>query len=310
MRRDQVRLSAPSLVTFAMRPHPLDPHPEVRLEPLSPRVTVAYGPLTGERWQANATIVVGDHATAVVDAMMTPAQTAPVRAEAERLAAGRPVRWVLLTHADPDHVLGRSTFGDAAVVGSERSAAVLRDHDVRESYAAMAARLGGDPERFAMPAVDVAFRDVLTVDLGGVTLEATSVAPGHSASDTLWWCPEERVAWSGDQVFHGVFPLVRTHLDGWIAGLERMAAYRPAVIVPGHGPVATSAVLDDQRRLLEALVAEVGGLLRAGATVEEAVARVTLADYRGLPMASERLPLAVRGVAVALGLGAEVDASG
>ena len=293
-----------------MRPHPLDPHPEVRLEPLSPRVTVAYGPLTGERWQANATIVLGDRATAVVDAMMTPAQTAPVRAEAERLAAGRPVRWVLLTHADPDHVLGRSTFEGAAVVGSERSAAVLRDADVRESYAGIAARLGGDPDHFAMPAVDVAFREVLTVDLGGVTLEATSVAPGHSASDTLWWCPEERVAWSGDQLFHGAFPLVRTHLDGWFAGLERLAAYRPAVIVPGHGPVATPAVLDDQRRLLEALADEVGGLLRAGATVEEAVARVELADYRGLPMAGERLAPAVRGVAVALGLVAEADASG
>lgn len=284
-----------------MHPHALDPHPEVRLVPLSPRVTVAYGPVNGERWQANASIVVGDRATAVIDAMMTPQQTAPVRLEAERLGEGRPVRWVVLTHADPDHVLGRVTFDQAAVVGSARSAAVLGDPAVRVAYAATAARLGGDPATFAMPEVDVAFDERATVDLGGVTLEGASVGPGHSASDTLWWCPEERIAWSGDQVFHGAFPLVRTNLANWFAGLDRLASWDPRVVVPGHGPVAGPGVLDEQRRLLEALAAEVGDLLRAGASLDETVARVRMDAYRELPLAGERLPLAARGAAIALG---------
>ncbi len=189
-----------------MQPHPLDPHPEVRLVPVSPRVTAAYGPVTGGRWQANATIVVGD----------------------------------------------RATLGDPAV---------------RDAYAGMAARLGGDPAAFAMPEVDVAFDPLATIDLGGVTLEGVSVGPGHSDSDTLWWCPEERIAWSGDQVFHGAFPLVRTNLDHWFTGLDRLAAWGPFVVVPGHGPLAGPEVLDDQRRLLEVLVSEVGDLLRCGATV-------------------------------------------
>lgn len=55
-------------------------------------------------------------------------------------------------------------------------------------------------------------------------------------------------------------------------------------------------MLEDQRRLLEALATEVGDLLRAGASVDEAVARVRMDAYRGLPVA-------VRGAAVALGYG-------
>lgn len=290
-----------------MQPHPLDPHPEVRLVSVSPRVTVAYGPLTGERWQANATIVVGERATAVIDGMMTPQQTAPVRAEAERLAGGRAVRWLVLTHADPDHVLGRVTFDQAAVVGSTRAAAVLCDPAVREAYAAIAARLGGDPAAFATPEVDLAFDARATLDLGGVTLEGVSVGPGHSDADTLWWCPEERIAWSGDQVFHGAFPLVRTNLANWYAGLDRLAGWKPRVVVPGHGPLAGPDVLDAQRRLLEALATEVGDVLRAGASVDEAVAWVRLAEYRGLPMAGERLEAAVRGVAIALGYRADAS---
>ena len=75
-------------------------------------------------------------------------------------------------------------------------------------------------------------------------------------------------------------------------------------MVPGHGPVGGPEVIAEQRALLEALATEVGDLLRAGASVDEAVARVRLDAYRRLPMAGERLPLAVRGVAVALGYAA------
>jgi cyclase len=102
-------------------------------------------------------------------------------------------------------------------------------------------------------------------------------------------------------VFHGAFPLVRTNLDNWFAGLDRLAAWGPRVVVPGHGPLAGPEVLDAQRRLLEALATEVGDLLRAGSTVDQAVARVRLDAYRGLPMAGERLAGAVRGAAIALG---------
>jgi len=140
-------------------------------------------------------------------------------------------------------VLGRVTFEGAAVVGSARSAATLRDPAVRDAYAGMAARLGADPASFAMPEVDVAFDARATVDLGGVTLEGVSAGPGHSDSDTLWWCPEERVAWSGDQVFHGAFPLVRTNLEDWFAGLDRLAAWGPRVVATGpDGPARSRGV--------------------------------------------------------------------
>ena len=272
----------------------------MRLVRVSSRVTVAYGPVSGERWEANATIVVGERSTAVIDAMMTPEQTVPIRAEAERLAGGRPVRLLVLTHADPDHVLGHATFDGAVVVGSARSANVLHDPAVRETYAGIVAR-AGHPDGFSLPEVDVAFDSRATVDLGGVTLEGSSIGPGHSASDTLWWCPEERIAWSGDLVFNGAFPLVRTNLENWFAGLDRMAGWAARVVIPGHGPVGGPEVLSDQRRLLETLATEVGEQVSAGATIDDAVARVRLEAYRHLPLAGERVALAVRGVATALG---------
>jgi cyclase len=276
-----------------MQPQRQPPRADVRFQRVSERVTVALAPVVGVRALANATIVVGERRTAVVDTTFTPEQAAAVRVEAERLG-GRPVDVVVLTHADPDHVLGLASYGAPMVVGSAAAAAVLRDPDVVRAYAAIAERQG--VARFAMPRVDVAFDAHARVDLGGVVLEAAYVGPAHSVGDTVWWCAEERVAWSGDLVFHGSFPLVRTGVRRWLEGLDRLEGWRPQVVVPGHGEVAGPEVLAAQRRVLEALRAAVAPLHAAGVAAAEAAERSHGAPYRDLPLADERWAGAVAGI--------------
>lgn len=278
-----------------MQPHHEPPRADVRFQRVSERVTVALAPVVGVRALANATIVVGDRRTAVIDTMFTPEQAAAVRVEAERLGAGRPVDVVLLTHADPDHVLGLAALGAPVVVGSTAAAAALREAGVERTYADVAARQGVEAGRFAMPRVDVAFEAHARVDLGGIALEATYLGPAHSVGDTAWWCAEERIAWSGDLVFHGCFPLVRTEVRRWIAALDTIEAWDPAVVVPGHGEVAGPEVLVAQRRVLKSLLGAVAALRAAGVPPAEAAERLADGPYRDLPLAEERWVAAVAG---------------
>jgi cyclase len=282
-----------------MQPHRGEPHDDVHFERVTDRLTVALAPVVGERVLANATIVVGDRITAVIDAMVSVAMADAVRIEAERLG-GRRVGMVALTHVDADHVLGLGAFPGAVVVGAQRGAAALADVATQRAYAAIHARMGGAPDAFVPPAVDVAYPRTARLDLGGLHLEATFVGPAHSPGDTLIWCPEERVAWSGDLVFHGVFPLVRDELRSWFEGLDRLDAWRPQVVVPGHGLPAGPEVVAAQRRVLAAIEREVAPLVAAGVPMEEAVDRVRVEAYRVLPLAAERLPGAVRGIYEAL----------
>lgn len=278
-----------------MRPHREPPRAEVRFQRVSERVTVALAPVVGERALANATIVLGDRRTAVVDTTFMPDQASAVRAEAERLGGGRPVDVVLLTHADPDHVLGLASFGTPLVVGSAAAAAALRDPEVERTYAGIAERQGVDPARFAMPRVDLAFDAHARVDLGGIVLEATYVGPTHSVGDTVWWCAEERIAWPGDLVFHGCYPLVRTEVHRWLAALDLVESWGPVAVVPGHGELAGSEVLEAQRRVLRALLDGVAPLRAAGVPPAEAAERLAGAPYRDLPLADERWVAAVAG---------------
>ena len=118
-----------------MQHHRERPHDDVWFQHVGERVNVALAPVVGVRAHANATIVVGDRHTAVIDTTFRPERAAAVRAEAERLGPGRPVHVVVLTHADPDHVMGLAAYGAPVVVGSAAAAAVLRDPVVTRAYA-------------------------------------------------------------------------------------------------------------------------------------------------------------------------------
>jgi len=275
-----------------MQPHQGEQHDDVRFHRVSDRVTVALGPVKGERVLANASIVVGERHTAIIDTMLSPDMMAPVREEAVRLG-GRPVSLVVFTHGDPDHVLGQAAFPDALTVAEERVVDVLNTPAVIERYQEILTSAGAEPE---MPTVDVAYREHGRIDVGGLHLEATRVGPAHSPADTVLWCPQERVAWSGDLVFHGVFPFVRGPLEKWFAGLDLLESWQPEVVVPGHGLVAGFEVLAQQRQVLKALETDIAKLHRAGVPAEEAARKAQGEVYRLLPLCDERMAGAVDAV--------------
>ena len=259
-------------------------------ERVSPRVTVALGAVEGERAASNATIVVGDAATLVVDTMVSPGHIAPVKEEAERLG-GRPVDYVLNSHGDPDHMLGNALF-DGAVVVAHRSVAKLLEDP--ERLAAYQARLASDEQFVRGP--DIAFDTTHELDLGGVTVKITYVGPAHSVADSLAWVEEERVLIAADTVFNGLFPLIREDLKNWSAALTLGSELEPDAVIPGHGPVGDRETLRWQRELLSDIERAVKEQYAAGVPLEAAKGSAVPPAFARLPLARERWPGAVEGV--------------
>jgi glyoxylase-like metal-dependent hydrolase (beta-lactamase superfamily II) len=68
-------------------------------------------------------------------------------------------------------------------------------------------------------------------------------------------------------------------LDGWMLALKSMHDLPIRRVVPGHGPLATVAVIASVERYLAQLRARVLELLRAGAALSEVPDATALAEF-------------------------------
>lgn len=100
------------------------------------------------------------------------------------------------------------------------------------------------------------------------------------------WLPERSVLASGDFVIW-VFPnagnprKVQRYATEWAAALRQMEALKPAILIPGHGPVVFGEeralqMLRDGAEALEYLVGETLALMNRGATLDEVLHGVKL----------------------------------
>ncbi len=185
---------------------------------------------------ANTGFVVGEEAVAVIDAGGSRA-VGEALLEAVRRETDKPVRWLILTHMHPDHVLGAEVFREAGatVIGHAKLARGLRDR--ADTYEANYRRLIGERAylgtRVVLP--DESVEDRREIDLGGRVLELVSHPTAHTDNDLTVYDRQTGTWWVGDLVFAVHAPALDGSILGWIELLEEMKARPVERIVPGHG---------------------------------------------------------------------------
>ncbi len=247
-----------------------DENPFFRVEPLADGVFAALAK-PGEGAWANAGIIALGRSALVVDAMFTPAAGAALRATAERLTQS-PVRWLVLTHRDHDHVLGSQAFRGATIISARRTAERMRDR--APAFLAAARREGGRwlldldaAEQAQVDAHDRTRQAAMRADYRTLFSQIEDVAPlfpallleedftihgqrrtvqilsfggVHTESDTVVYLPGERILFSGDLVQVGLHPAVRHGRPrDWLHVFGRVADLEADLVLGGHGPVGT-----------------------------------------------------------------------
>jgi glyoxylase-like metal-dependent hydrolase (beta-lactamase superfamily II) len=174
--------------------------------------------------------------------------------------AVKPGQPLLAVNTEPhlDHLLGNAFFaehgieilGHALVARTEADMAAWAE----EVRACISERLRRDlhEERafFAGTRLLNPTRPVATdtdLDLGGLTARVL-LTPGHTAANLSIHVPDERVVYVADCLEPGHVPGLNGGPDDWrqwLNSLDRIAALRAEIAVPGHGVVLTSAAAID-----------------------------------------------------------------
>lgn len=137
-----------------------------------------------------------------------------------------------------------------------------------------------------VPSASVLDPDVLVDDrlaLGDATrpIDVIHAGPAHTRADLIVHLPAEGIVVAGDVLIHPIPLLGNANFTGWIAALDRIAALKPTLIVPGHGPVMRDLTyLSLTREFLQDVFGKVKTQVAAGATLEQTRKAVDLSAWR------------------------------
>jgi glyoxylase-like metal-dependent hydrolase (beta-lactamase superfamily II) len=239
-------------------------------------------------YNSNAGFVVTPDGVLVVDALGTPALGREL-VRAIRSVTDAPIRRVIVTHYHADHFYGLAAFKrEGAEVWShgagreylESGEAAARLEQRRRDLAPWA------DDMTALIAPDRWLEGDISFVLGGVTFDLIHMGPAHAPDDLVVVVRNDQVLFSGDILFSGRVPFVgNADSKRWLATMDRLLDLKPAVMVPGHGPVSRNPAADLQftREYLRYLRQTMGRAVEDMLPFEEAYAQTDWKRFEKVP---------------------------
>ena len=221
----------------------------------------------------NLSFIVGSKGVAVIDTGGSPAVGAQLR-KAIRKITRLPILYVITTHVHPDHALGSAAFKQDKPVfaGHDKLAEAMALR--KEIYLRNQAEwVGKDAKGSELIPPDLPVATTHELDIGGRTLRLTAHPVAHSPSDLSVQDSVSNILWTGDLLFIERAPSVDGDISSWLTVIEQLRSVNAPRVVPGHGPVTTNGgvALDDEKRYLATLLADVRAAIKRGDSMEETI---------------------------------------
>jgi len=221
----------------------------------------------------NTGFVIGEKGIAVIDTGGSPKVGSQLR-EAIRKVSRLPILYVITTHVHPDHSLGNAAFKQdkPVFIGHDKltEAMALR----REAYLRNQAEwVGADAAGTELIPPTQAVAGTHEIDLGGRVLRLTAHPLAHSPSDLTVFDTASKTLWTGDLLFVERTPSIDGNIPGWLEVIEQLRATPAQHFVAGHGTTTKQlgAALDDEKRYLVTLLADVRAAIKAGQSMEQTI---------------------------------------
>ena len=227
----------------------------------------------------NITAIVDDGSTLLIDSGLD-SRAAEV-SDAIFKATMRPITRLVNTHWHFDHTGGNVFFGSAGVT-------IIAQENVKKRLSSVqdvpfvGLRDGHYPPQ-ALPTLT--YSSSMTLNQGSQRLTLVNYGAAHTDGDTVTYISPANVVVVGDIFSNHVYPIIDLasggSIDGMIQSLDRVLAQtdEQTKIVPGHGPVATRADLQNYRAMLEQVRERIKTLITSGKTIDEAVAAAPTKDF-------------------------------
>jgi glyoxylase-like metal-dependent hydrolase (beta-lactamase superfamily II) len=223
---------------------------------------------------ANAGFIIGKKEVIVIDAKMTEESSRAMLAEIQKLTPN-PVKYVVLTHSDGDHVNGLAGFPPGLTIIAHENT----KRDMEEAFK--------DPKMSALlPYLpNETFAGDRPLDIAGVRVKLLYFGPAHTSGDLVAYLPDQKIAFIGDLAFLGRDPLIHRQKGGTSFGLvqtlKQLLALDADTFISGHNDPLTKADIQGLLTAIEEKQAKVKALIEQGKSLDEIKSAFGVADTSG-----------------------------
>lgn len=157
---------------------------------------------------AQGGMYVGDNGVLIIDAKMDKDSVEQV-IEGIKQITDKPIKYLVNTHSDGDHVAGNRYFPKAVTFVAHENCRKDFFHPQRD----------GTESEWSKPELapflpSITFRDKLDIHLGSRKVELWYFGVGHTTGDIVVYFPEEKTAFLGDQIFLTRTQLIHSYKGG------------------------------------------------------------------------------------------------
>ena len=246
----------------------------------------------------NVTLVDTDDGLVVIDSGSR--TTAASIHRAIRAWSDKPIHTVIYTHGHLDHAFGTPLFDAEAQAAGLPKPEVIGQANIARRFRRYQASAGWNANingrQFRIPGFtwakeyrypDTFYEEEMVLDKGGRHLELHH-GMGETDDHTWTWIADEKTVVTGDFIIWaapnaGNPQKVQRYARPWAEALRAMAAKRPEVLVPGHGPAVfgaerVAAMLDDNATFLETIHDQTLEMMNEGLPLADIVSAVTLPE--------------------------------
>ena len=225
----------------------------------------------------NTAFVIGNTGVIAIDAQMFIPTAKKQLAEIAKITP-KPVKVMVLTHGDPDHINGLPAFAlGMEIIAQDNAKKVIEG-------------LAKDPDSNGFPpSAEIknyvptrTVKDSETTVLDGVPVVLVHTGPAHTDGDLAIYLPMQKLVFAGDLLTPAIGPYPGIHLDkrgsslGMFAAMRAILALDADTYIPGHGEVLSKDALRSRLQAAEERRGQISALFDQGKTLGEI--KVVLSD--------------------------------
>jgi glyoxylase-like metal-dependent hydrolase (beta-lactamase superfamily II) len=229
----------------------------------------------------NAGFIVGDTGVVAIDTGTSYRHGVALLTLIRRLT-DKPVLLALITHTRQEFLFGAAAYREQAIpIHMQRKAAGLMRARCDRCLKTLKQVLGDDAmQGTTMFEPDREYEQSHAIDMIGRRIQVLYYGHSSGPGDVAVLDVQSGVLFAGGLLDHLRIPDVQdSDLDGWTRALQALRGLPTKIVVPGHGPVASTKVIDSVERYLAQLQARVLDLLRSGAALSEVPDALVLPEF-------------------------------